>query len=346
MKPVLLTPLSITLSKTAANALRPWLTYPAWGVCAALAILAPLFPAEAKQIEFYPFAVGLILLGLPHGALDHLALPRLRHQPFSLRSQAPFLASYVAVLLLYLVFWRGAPLLALAVFLVLSWLHWGQGDYAYQRLFEGRVRPKNWAGILLIWLVRGGLPILLPILAWPAVFARVGTGLTRWYGGSGLPMPGQEVIFIGIALLLLLTFAYLLQSWRDAGGAVRGFGQDMGEVCLLWILFWRVPPILAVGTYFCIWHSARHLGRLMLLDPVAMGQLDQGQVWKSAVRIGRESLPMTGGALVFLAGLYALQKQHGPASLPGLVFLYLSLIAALTVPHFLVVLWMDRQQRL
>ncbi len=331
---------SASLTPAAAR-LRPLLTWPAWLLCLALTVWAPLFPAAAQRAEFYPFAVGLLLLGLPHGALDHLA-PFRRER----RAQIQFFAGYIAAVLLYLAFWRLAPVAALLVFLVISWLHWGQGDYAYLRLFEHRPSPAAPFGALLIWLGRGGLPILLPILAWPGTFARVGAGLTRWYGGVGLPAPGRSFVFSGLAVLLLLTLLYLRHSWRDAGGATRGFWRDLGETLLLWIFFWRVPPILAVGTYFCVWHSARHLGRLMLLDPVASDWLARGRWWHSAARLALQSLPLTCGALLLLGGLYGLQKPHGPASLPGLVFLYLSLIAALTVPHFAVVCDLDRRQRL
>ncbi len=336
-----------TDERRAADRLRPWLTYPAWGVCLCLALFAPLVPALALRYQYYPFALGLILLGLPHGAMDHLVGPHLERRPLAWSSLARFIAWYLALTLLYLAFWRVLPLAALAVFLVLSWLHWGQGDYDYLRLFEGRARPGSPPGIGLIWLVRGGLPILLPVLAFPATFAHVGTGLTRWYGGVAVPVPGHDAVRGGLTALLVLTALCLWRSWKqDETARHRGFWRDGGELLLLVLLFWRVPPILAVGTYFCLWHSARHIGRLMLADPATLALLVRGKMGESVWRTVLQSLPMTAGALLLLGGLYAVQHRHGAASLPGLVFLYLSLIAALTVPHFLVVLWMDRRQGL
>jgi len=52
---------------------------------------------------------------------------------------------------------------------------------------------------------------------------------------------------------------------------------------------------------------------------------------------------MTLGALGFLAGLFWWPgRTH--VGIGSFVFLYLSLIAALTFPHFLLVLWMDREE--
>jgi Brp/Blh family beta-carotene 15,15'-monooxygenase len=327
--------------------LRPWLTYPAWGVCLGLAVLAPLYPALAIRCQFYPFALGLVLLGLPHGAMDHLVWPHLRRRPLTLRYLGTFIAGYLALVLLYLVFWRAYPFAALMGFLGISWLHWGQGDYDYLRLFEGRPRPRNSAGTLLIWLVRGGLPIFLPILAFPATFARVGAGLTHWYGGMGPPAPDRGVVSFGVVALLVFVALYLRQAWcDDEPGLRRGFRHDVGELLLLGFLFARVPPLLAVGTYFCVWHSARHIGRLMLADPITSSLLSEGRAQEGVWRTILQSLPMMAGAVVLLGGLYIMQRHRAMDSLAALVYLYLSLIAALTVPHFLVVLWMDRRQRL
>ena len=52
---------------------------------------------------------------------------------------------------------------------------------------------------------------------------------------------------------------------------------------------------------------------------------------------------MTVAALALLSVLAAMHlRRHAPLS--ELIYLYLALIAALTVPHFLLVLWMDRRQ--
>ena len=332
---------------TAVETLRPWLTYPAWCACLALLVLAPLFPALALRVQYVPFALGLVLLGLPHGAMDHLVVPRLTGRPLTVRFLLPFFAAYLGLVVLYLAFWRAAPVAALVVFVVISCLHWGQGDLAYLRQFEGRPRPTGGLGALTIWLVRGGLPILLPILAFPAIFAHVAAGLTSWYGGHGLPAPGRGFVITGFLAFSACIAFYIFRAWRDYGPTRRdAFKRDMGELALLALLFGRVPPVLAVGTYFCVWHSARHIGRLMLADPTTAGLLARGRLGRGVVRAMFQSLPLTVAALALLAGLYATQAHHGaPTTLPGLVFLYLSLIAALTAPHFLLVLWMDRQQQ-
>lgn len=306
----------------------------------AVLVLSRLFPAASLRWQFVPFLLGMVFLGLPHGALDHLAPLFLRHRRLTPHYLLRFVLGYVALVAAYLVFWHVLPGAALGVFLLFSWLHWGQGDAYYLETFEGRPTPKSLGERLMVWLVRGGLPIVLPALAFPLVFAQVAGGILGWYGAAlALSLNGQwrEAGLVGLAALVVV---YLWQSRR---ARPEGFWRDAGEVGLLLAYFALVPPVLAVGVYFCVWHSARHLARLMLLDDAQTVALSRGEVAKPTLRVAWQALPMTLGALAMLAMLF---WWHGRAHVTAgaFVYLYLSLIAALTFPHFLLVLWMDREE--
>ena len=319
----------------AVQRLRAWLTWPAWTILLLTLILARLFPAQCVRWQFVPFLLGMVFLGLPHGALDHLAPLRLLHRRLTLSYLVLFVLGYGALVGVYLVFWRVWPAGALAAFLLLSWLHWGQGDAYFLQVFGGQARPESAAGRLLTWAVRGGLPILLPVLAVPLVFTQVAGGILGWYGPSGGWVLGGTLRVVGLTLFGVMLVTYLGRSWRRDR---RAFGLDACETALLLAYFWLVPPILAVGVYFCVWHSARHVARLTLLDL----RPDEPLV-RCLGRQAIEALPMTLGALALLAGLFVRHGRHS-VSAGDFVYLYLSLIAALTFPHFLLVLWMDRQE--
>jgi Brp/Blh family beta-carotene 15,15'-monooxygenase len=99
-----------------------------------------------------------------------------------------------------------------------------------------------------------------------------------------------------------------------------------------------VPPILAIGLYFCCWHALRHIGRLMVLDADARSLPFR---WRDGVRrFVRDSAPLTVVSLLFM-GLFFVgvgQVVGDSAEWPAV---YLVLISALTLPHTLVVWWMD-----
>ena len=101
-------------------------------------------------------------------------------------------------------------------------------------------------------------------------------------------------------------------------------------------------PVLAVGLYFCLWHATRHVARLALLDPKSTGALEAGRVAPALVRFARNAAPLTVAALVLLLGLYLVVPEVG-ATPPAL---YLLLVSALTLPHVVVVSFMDVRQGL
>ena len=305
-------------------------------------MLSCLFPAFAVRWQFWPFVAGMFFLGLPHGALDHLAPLFVLHRRFSWRWLAVFVPCYLALAGLYLLFWHVWPTGALATFLLLSWLHWGQGDAYYLSAFAGRPVPTTCAERLLVWTVRGGLPIVLPVLAHPAILTAFTGGILGWYGPAGGWLLDGRVRLGGLLGLAALAAAYL---WLSCQRGRVGFWEDAGEVALLAVYFWLTPPILAVGIYFCVWHAARHLARLAVLDDANTADLAQDKLGLPLRRVSWEALPMT---LVALAMLGVLYVWHGrtAVSVGSFVYLYLSLIAALTFPHFLLVLWMDREEAL
>lgn len=325
------------------RSLRPYLLYPAWAACLVLLVGQALVPALLARIQYVPFLASLVLFGLPHGAVDHLIPFRLARRRLRLRGVLTVAALYLALALLYLGVWMVQPLPALAFFLFLSVLHWGQGDAFFLIAFLGRSRPANSGALALIWAVRGGLPILLPALVRPGDVAGVSRGILSQYGWPGAWHISASLRAAGLALLALLVLAYSIQALADHRKRRYQVGIDLFEIALLCVLAWRVLPMLAIGVYFCLWHSWRHIGRLLLANEANLADLARRRFGIPLRGLAIDATPTTLAALCLLGGLYWLHRTtvHTPE---GLVSIYLSLIAALTLPHALVVLWMDARQ--
>lgn len=60
-----------------AARLTPYLLGSAWAAVLAVLALHLLSPATARSYALYPLLLGMVVLGLPHGALDHLVPARL-----------------------------------------------------------------------------------------------------------------------------------------------------------------------------------------------------------------------------------------------------------------------------
>ncbi len=314
------------------------------GVVAAAAALAwfALAPEAAERAAFVPLLVGLVLFGLPHGALDHLVPARTgaawgrRPLPMAL-----FLGGYLTLALGYLALWTVAPALAFVGFLVATVGHWGQGDVDFLERFAGRRRGGPFAHGAAI-VLRGALPVAIPVLVQTEVaeglLASAAAAFGAAAGGLDLSAP---MVRGGLLIVLLgagLTYAMgLRRAWATPAG--RWF--DVGEVALLVALFAWVPAYLAIGAYFLFWHSLRHLARLLLLRDADARAVADGDLRGPVLRLARDLVPITLIALLFLAALGA---WAGPRidGVGGFVALYLAWISALTMPHLVVVAWMDR----
>jgi Brp/Blh family beta-carotene 15,15'-monooxygenase len=317
---------------------------PAWvalGAVGALAAAMGLAGADLPPVVRYlPFLASLVFFGLPHGAADHLAISRLG-------GSRPLVAVGAAYLLggaAYLAVWLVAPALGFVSFILLTWYHWGQGDL-YVLVAVGGDHLRGRGQRLAALVVRGGIPMVVPLLGFPAVYQSVAEATVRLFDPSF--GPSLDVVFLPATRLALggglaaLSLAALALGAVRAGFDSRGWRIDALETLLLWVYFLVVPPILAVGLYFCLWHSVRHVARLLVVEEGGSG-LEREQLGSALAGFGRDALPNTVGALVVLVGLaFVAPPESGFLALLGL---YLVLLAVLTLPHTAIVTWMDLRE--
>lgn len=318
---------------------------PVWFALAVVAALSVLGVQGSVQARYGLLLGTLVVLGLPHGAVDHLTVPRARGKWPTIRWLAGFCVAYLAVAGAYAVGWFLAPTASFLGFIALTWFHWGQGDRAHLAVIaEAPHLRSRWVGRLTI-LVRGGLPMLVPLLAFPGRYREVLVTVVSLFGQ---PATWVDPLFAsGTRLALgagfaLVTLGTLAAGYRTAGptGAWR---LDAAETGLLWVYFLLVPPVLAIGLYFALWHSLRHLVRLLALDDESATAVAEGSYGRALWRLVRDATPLTVASLLLFGGL-AVVVPDSPGTIAGLGGLYLVLLAVLTLPHVVVVSYLDRLQ--
>ncbi len=207
--------------------------------------------------------------------------------------------SRIVFLLLTVAFAAGArapgwvQYLPFAASLVLFGLPHGAVDHPVPSRLGG-LDGKGGRSRALLLLLRGGIPMLVPLL-FPNAYSGVAADAVGPFGadagvlcGIVSPAPGS----------------WPGPRWRRspcsfcsrAAGDLAGVHRTLLPVALETLLlafFAVVPPVLAVGLYVALWHAPRHIARLVLLDPAP-----------ALSRFARDAAPLTGLALAVLAGLY------------------------------------------
>ena len=298
-----------------------------------------------EPVQYLPFAASLVLFGLPHGALDHLVPSRLAGRTPDARSVLGVVLLYVALACPCLALWFVAPSLAFTSFVCLTAYHWGAGDL-HALLFFGPPALAQTGPLARALLLagRGCIPMVVPLAFFPVEYLGVARDAAGLFGSDATALIGLLEPYVRLtlpAVLAALVALSLLSAAWDLGPERRSLLPLIGETLLLFAFFAVVPPVLAVGLYFTLWHAPRHVARLILLDTAA----PQPGSWPQALgRFARDAAPMSGLALLVLVGLFYLVGPSGLEGAGSLLALYLVLVSALTLPHAVVVTYMDWRQ--
>ena len=322
--------------------------WPAWGVVGGLTIVAAVVPAAGLSASasasvpvwarYVPLAASLLVFGLPHGAVDHLAPARAAGERPTLRWLLGVGGVYLLLGGAYTALWWVAPAASAVFFVGLTWFHWGQGDLYALDSFGGFHLGGRLHRVATV-LVRGGLPMLVPLLRFPEQYRAVIDAWVALFGGSvdavwATAPETRLALGVGFAAL---TVGTLLVGWRHGGG--RAWQRDAAETGLLWAFFLLVPPLFAIGVYFCVWHSLRHIARLAGVDPAARAAFEEGGTLGALLRTGRDAAPLTAVSIAMIGGFaLVVGVDTDPRTLTAL---YLVFIAVLTLPHVAIVTWMD-----
>ena len=287
-----------------------------WTLAGLLGLLGFLFPAQALGLAPLFFLSSAVILGVPHGACDPWVPGWLEHHPSRFPFLVIFFVLYLTISFLYLLVWKAAPFTATLFFLLLTAWHWGTAD-ASLRFAPG-----------LRWLSFGlgrGLWVMLAPFAFHTLEAwRVVLLMAPTAGPAPYPVFFQSLLFV--------PFLLTLASWPGK--------TEWGETILLLLLLGLTPPLVGVGTYFVAFHAWRHLLRLAEIRDDLKSSLAP-KVWlRSLGRLLLFTVPLTVATLALLPALPTFLGLH-PAILEQWVGSYLILLAVLTLPHAILVGWMD-----
>ena len=300
-------------------------------VLAAVAV-GLLAPAAANWLLGPALLVGMVLLGVAHGACDQFVVPATHPALASSRTRywAGFLGGYLGLAAAVGALWWWQPGLAVALFFGLTAWHWGSADAPLARY------RAQWVAHSLL---RGGLIFAVPLWHRPTETQSTVNGLLTLAGAapaSTVAMAQATAILVPVVVVghLLLWGSYVWQQQRHLART------DALEVVLLSTLLLVLSPILSGTVYFVCWHSLQHVLRMNHLmarpEPTAWGSL-----WAELRFFLRRSAPLL---LVSVAGLAVLFGLAWARAASSTVLVSLALLAAsvVTLPHaLLVTLGMD-----
>lgn len=255
------------------------------------------------NLEYLLAAAGIIVTGIPHGAMDHHTASFLNGAGFKLLR---YLLQYLFFALLYLAVWFLYPGFAFILFLVLTAWHFGETDlecFGKKNTSPFLVFIYGWS--LLMWLLLKDTATILywtDLITGKHIFARQFIQTL-----TGIP----HGLWFAISASILIYNVYRDQSkWRSVS-------------FFLIFIFLSVYTSLLLGfvVYFAGWHSLQALQHLRTYVFQRAG----------VKKIILTALPAVAGSLVILFVIL----QYGAGSWienNGLPSLFI-LLSVLTLPH-------------
>ena len=248
--------------------------------------------------------LGVVFIGLPHGAMDGALAVHFGWMGRPLRAVA-FLLGYVGLAGLVVLSWAIAPVLSFIVFLAISTFHFGRGDATSRIVGQGALESIARGGVVI-----GGISQFHRAEANDVFLTIVGADTT----GVWLFL---DVLMVFVVACIVETLLFKQQQERTA------FGLEIGA---LFLLFIAVPPLVGFAIYFCFIHSFRHFS--------SMRSVLQSTV--SGLRITQTTVVFS--LLTWAFGLVVLAQQSASIGVePALLRVVFIGLAALTVPHMLLV---------
>ena len=214
--------------------------------------------------------VGLLAIGIPHGALDHLyAITNQQRVPWK------FIGIYLGLGLLILLLWWLFPAAALLIFLIYTAWHFGQADFENWNLSSG-LKSFFWGSMALALILGSHWTETTLILK------EMGISIPLTYG---LKLESVYIWQLSLMLILFLPKQVLQASKK--------------ETIFMLIMGAWLPLLPAFGCYFIYQHSVH--GWLHLRQKLNM---NHQKMWIQALPF------TIGALLLFSAYLYFVQEPN------------------------------------
>jgi Brp/Blh family beta-carotene 15,15'-monooxygenase len=269
-----------------------------------IALLFILIPNLPIAVQFGVFSVILVLVGIPHGGIDHLI-----HNPeIRPKGLVHFIIRYLLLMSAYGLLWWLLPVAALIAFLGMSAYHFGQSHF----LEQGQLQPKEG----LLYLLKGSFFLSVILFG-------------DWEMTQEILSP---ILTVSIPETYRLLSMGLLMACSLLGHGRKNRSFSLGDaldyLILVPILYFS-PLLISFAVYFGFWHSLPS----MLAE---YKYLSQHPSFNSPLKFGKQLLPFSGISLIGITAILFVGLEFLESS--QLYLLFFVMISLISLPH---ILYMD-----
>jgi len=268
------------------------------GCMALYFLLEWMSPAVASQFGYTGLIAGLLAVGLPHGAVDHLLV---QSNKFNL---VRFVVQYVCIIAAYFALWQWFPVFSLILFIAYSAYHFGESEMVEMRLSLDSVSQKLYAFII-------GLSILLFI-----IFSHLETSILVLNSINGVSsfLERVDLYTYKNAILAVSYFSIIPIWWISKKTCVY--------LMAILVLGMQMPLMLAFGLYFIGSHSINAWGHIAT------------KLKTPTKKLYLQSLPFNMGA-IFIFAIFLYLQNANEQLIQSYAATFFVFLACVSLPHII-----------
>ena len=254
----------------------------------------------------------ILLLGVSHGALDHIRGKRILEPKFNKAWSILFFPGYIILGLIVIISWVTFPPVTLLLFLITAGYHFGEEDLSFFKEGNGVI-------FAIVSFLKGFLIITLSFhysFENTSLFFEYLMVPQNYYEAL---VPYKSTLF---SVNLICLVAGLIYLFKDS---INQLVLTLLEVLLITLSFVYLPLILAFSLYFCFLHSSKHIIGLAK-------ELDKQDIKNGLKLFSVKAVPLTCiTALAAILFVFLLSEKLDE-NIIKTIFIGL---ASLTLPHIL-----------
>lgn len=267
------------------------------------------------QVQIAIFLIGIVFLGIPHGAADLLVATRNAENEKKNFSTLFFFVNYLGRLALFgIILWL-VPVLGNVLFILFAAYHFGETDMAQFKTdtFVGKILITSYGLVILSVILLNHFEEVRPLY-------QLLDSEMQYIALIGWLEQSKYFLLLSFGLLFSMTALFYFSNTPTNPHHKKFF---FIQFALILFILYSLPMVLGFTFYFIVWHSLLSLRNIV-------NYLRKDNLFSTALIIKQigiySSLAIAGIALFGLSGFISFHDNA------VLVYVFLGL-AVLTAPH-------------
>lgn len=279
-------------------------------------ILQQYFVVIETNTQFVFFVIGILLLGVPHGAADYLVASRNADLSEKNFSPKKFFVVYLGRLVLFALVLIFFPVVGNILFILFAAFHFGETDlYQFKtNTLLGKIFVISYGLVILSVITLHHFDEVIPI------FQLFESGKENQTIINWVSVNRYLILSVNGILFFVSTFIYFLKNSQFEN---TDKGQFLIRFALILFILFNLPMLLGFTFYFVLWHSLLSLNNIV--NYLRKNSTTSYTIITKQILL-YSSIAILGILMFGITGFMFINKN----SIAGYIFLGL---AVLTAPH-------------